>query len=289
MGNKFLLTISLFAVIALTALVILNDQSQTFSQDESVRPKVAASIFPIADITRNVAGEQVDVIQILPSGVSPHTHELTVRERAELQEVGIIFAVGLGLDNWATDAISGPQTTTVEVSDGIDLKENDPYYWLSVSNAVIIAGNVRNTLTRAYPEHTDLFNSNYESYVSGLRQLRNESVDKISSLRNKKIITFHDAFGYFADDLGLEIAATIEPFAGKEPTSAYLAGIGDVILEEKVTALFREPQLSDSILKPLADDYGATVSVLDPLGGTNGRQSYIELITYNVNTVVDAF
>jgi len=110
----------------------------------------------------------------------------------------------------------------------------------------------------------------------------------IDMLPDKKMITFHDAWAYFAEEFGLEIVGTFEPFPGKQPTPRYLAELQDVARRNKVKAVFSEPQLSDQAIASFVKDIGLELYVLDPLGGIEGRDSYIKLLTYNTDVIVEA-
>ena len=112
--------------------------------------------------------------------------------------------------------------------------------------------------------------------------------EKLSDISSKNIVTFHDAFGYFADHFGLQIVATFEPFPGKEPTPSYLQALQEEITERQITTLFIEPQLSAAALQQFADDNNLTIGTLDPLGGTDERLSYIDMMHYNVKSIAEA-
>lgn len=163
----------------------------------------------------------------------------------------------------------------------------DPHYWLSAQNASIMAETITDELIAKAPELEDELRSNLAKLQISLRGLLDDSKTKIAAIDDPEIITVHSAFGYMADELGIEVVATVEESPGKEPTAAYIKELGDVITEENVRVLFKEPQMSDAIIEPLANDYGAKVGILDPLG--TDSESYQELYQRNVQVIVDAF
>ena len=122
--------------------------------------------------------------------------------------------------------------------------------------------------------------------ISQYLQLIVQSLDEV---KKQPIITFHDAFGYFSDHFGITVVATVEPFAGKEPTPQYLVELGNIIKELNVRYLFTEPQLSSRNIQAFASDNNLVVGVLDPIGGLQTRETYIELISFNVNALKDAW
>jgi zinc transport system substrate-binding protein len=99
------------------------------------------------------------------------------------------------------------------------------------------------------------------------------------------ILTFHDAWFYFAEDFGLKIAGTFEPAAGEEPTPRYLAELQRRIGTEHIHIVFTEPQLSPSVLESFAKDTKIGIAELDPVGGVEGRTTYLELMEFNANSI----
>lgn len=269
------------------------------SQRESERsvktPKLAATIFPLADITRQIAGDKFVVEQLLPTGASEHTYEPTIQAKQRTQDVIVLFTVGLGLDNWASELVD-PEVKVVDFTQAVDLiklegeaaeefGEYDPHYWLSIANAKQIAAAIRDELISQDPANQAYYEANYTAYVAELDSLLTETTSKLAPLPNKCLITFHEAFSYLAAEQGLEVVATIEPYPGQEPTAQYIAEVGQLIEQQQLKVLYKEPQLSAKVVSALAEDYDAQVYTLDPLGGVPGRNSYVELIRYNVNTI----
>lgn len=289
----------LFAVISLVlaAVLFVLSNNKTKQSSDSGKIKVAASIFPVANLIEQIGGGNVEVVQVLPNGASAHTFEIAPQERIKLVDCKLGFVIGAGLDNWASDPLNDEGIEVVDLSQFIELEaeahegeeatEADPHYWLSISNAIIISREITSELERLDPENASVYQSNFLRLERELNELKSELASKVDS-NNNKIITFHDAFGYFADDLGLEVLTTIEPFPGKDPTAAYLAEVGEIIKQYQVKVLFKEPQLSDSVVQALADDYDVEVFTLDPLGGTTETDSYQKLISYNLETITNA-
>ncbi|MBI5118158.1 zinc ABC transporter substrate-binding protein [Candidatus Poribacteria bacterium] len=278
----------------------------------SARLKVAATIFPLYDIIRNVVGDKIEVIEILPPGASPHTFDLRPQQVLQLRGARIVFRIGHGLDDW-TDAIVEvlPDVKRVVVDKGVRLIEAgaeehgvseeeghgheahrhagvNPHYWLSISNGKIVARNVAEEIIRLDPSNESYYRANMKAYESKLDAAKQEIDGLLRNLPNKKIITFHDAWPYYAEEFGLEIVGSFEPFPGKQPTPRYLAELQKKIQENNVKALFSEPQLSSETIVALANDMGLKLYVLDPEGGSEGRESYIELLKHNAEIIAEA-
>jgi ABC-type Zn uptake system ZnuABC Zn-binding protein ZnuA len=110
----------------------------------------------------------------------------------------------------------------------------------------------------------------------------------LADLPTRRIATFHDAFGYFAAAYGLEVVATFEPYAGLEPSPAFVMEFQSKVRAADIRVVFTEPQLSVDALRPIARDLRVTLAVLDPLGGRPGRDSYLELLRFDARAVATA-
>jgi zinc transport system substrate-binding protein len=164
----------------------------------------------------------------------------------------------------------------------------NPHYWLSISNGEVIARSVAEEIIQLDPANESHYRANLHAYQSKLVAAKKEIDRRIRDLPNRKIITFHNAWPYYAEEFGLEVVATFEPFPGKQPTPRYLVELHQKTQEHNVTSLFSEPQLWTEAIEPFVSDMGLELYVLDPLGGVEGRNSYIELLEYNTDVIVKA-
>ena len=255
---------------------------------------VAGTIYPLYDIARNVAGNKAEVKFIVPPGASPHLFEFSPRQLQALQDVRAVFAIGHGLDNWATqvtNVVKGARVITVD--QGIDLRTfedgtTDPHYWLHFGNARKITDNIATTLIAIDPAHADAYRENANAYKEKLAEKERELKEVLAPAQGMPILTFHDAWFYFGENFGLKIAGTFEPAAGVEPTPRYLAALQRKIKSEHIGIIFIEPQLSTGVLESFAKDNKVSIAELDPLGGVEGRTSYLELMEFNANAIRQA-
>jgi zinc transport system substrate-binding protein/manganese/iron transport system substrate-binding protein len=262
---------------------------------------IAATIFPLADIIRNVAGKAAQVIQILPAGASPHTFDLTPGQVRALQKARIIFKIGV-IDNWI-DGVGESATNAeiVSLQNHITLKpfhaddhqhgsaeKFDPHYWLDARNGVIITKNICARLSALDPAHAALYDKNSRRYQQELLLLDGELKKTCAALNNHKIIVFHDGWRYFAAAYGLEIIAVFQPAPGREPTPRDLQKLYALAKTYKIKAVFSEPQLPTASLEPLLEDLGLRLLIIDPLGGAVADDSYITLLRRNVQAILRA-
>jgi len=280
-----------FAACAILAAALLGLVSLVHARADKVR--LAATIFPLYDIAREVAGPMADVALILPPGASPHTFEPTPAAVRALGGVQALFVVGHGLDAWAARLAGGAGVSRLVRVDGdIALRRVDgavdPHYWLSAPNARAIAGVVAAELERLAPDRYPEIQRSLLAYQARLDAADAEVRRLLADLPSRRIATVHEAFGYFADAYGLEVAAVFEPFSGLEPSPRFVVEFQKKVRASGVRVVFTEPQLSLDALRPIARDLGVTLTVLDPLGGVPGREGFIELLLFDARAIAAA-
>lgn len=264
---------------------------------------VAATVFPAADIVRRVAGPGVRVIQVLPSGASPHTFDMTPAKVRELQAARLIFKIG-GIDDWIDGvAESLPRAAIVALHPGVARRpftadghahdhgpgghDNnfDPHYWLNAENGVIMARNIASALAAVDPGRGSFYQENFQAYSRELARLHGELRRELSALKNRRMFVFHDAWRYFAAAYGLEIAAVFQASPGRQPVPRKLRDMYSRVKAAEIRVIFTEPQLPTSSFEPLLRDLGLRPVVLDPLGGGQPGDSYAALLRRNARAV----
>jgi ABC-type Zn uptake system ZnuABC Zn-binding protein ZnuA len=277
---------------------------QRDSAGAAANPRVAVTIFPLYDIVREVGGPDIRASVILPPGASPHTFDPSPSAVADLSQSTAVFRIGHGLDDWAAAmAQSAGVASLVTVDERITLRrfspnevdpdhptpgDVDPHYFLTIGNAKRIAENVDLALCRIAPQAAPRFAERRRAYQRRLDRIELEIRGLLSGLPLQKIATFHNAFGYFAQAYGLKVVATFEPFPGQEPGPQDIALFERRVRESKVKVIFAEPQASLEGIRPIANDLGVRLSMLDDMGGVPGRESYIELMLFNARQIAAA-
>ncbi len=295
---------------ALCALAALLGGPACGPETHSGKPVVVATIFPLADFVRNVAGDRVDVITLLPAGASPHIYEPTPGDMKAVAGAMLLVVNGAGLDFWVEDLRSAVgdglpvlDTSVALAEEGLLLSghEHDhegegaggglnPHYWLDPALAQREVEDIAAALAAADPDHREAYVANAAAYLDELRSLDEEIARETQSFSRREFITFHPAWTYFAGRYGLVEAAVIEEAPGKEPSVEYIMSVVDVARSHDVKAIFAEPQFSTKAAESIADECEAQVLLLDPLGGPGleGRDSYLGLMRYNVDQMAGA-
>jgi len=271
--------------------------------------KVAATIFPLYDLVRQVAGPAVEVVLLVPPGASPHTFTVKPGTVRALTGCAAVFTIGHGLDDWVTRLAQEAGVKRTIVTDaGIPLRRGysehsraghaqtqtaahdtvDPHYWLSIPNAIRMVQFIAETLAQLDPAARADYQQRAVVYQEHLRRTDGEIRRLLADLPRRDIATFHMAFGYFADTYGLNVVAVFEPAPGKEPGPRYVEAFQRQVRAHKLRTVFIEPQLSDNALRGLSRDLGITLRTLAPEGGGQGVESYIALMQYNAAQIAAA-
>lgn len=266
----------------------------------SGRLKVVASIAPLADFVREVGKNKVDVLLLLPPGASPHSYEPLPGTLRGISKAKIFVRIGAGLEFWAERLMSAaaPNITTVTCSEGVKLirgKGHDhalsnvnPHIWLDPVICMKIVRKIAAALVSADPVNASFYRTNADAYISRLAALDREIAKTVKTFRTRDYVTFHPAWEYFARRYGLKVAGVIEEAPGKMPSPRHIQKILDEVRKMKTRVIFAEPQFSPRIAEAIAQDVGAQVLMLDPLGGEKGRETYITLMKYNISVMEKA-
>jgi zinc transport system substrate-binding protein len=286
-----------FTMRMLKTVLLILVLGVTFSSCDSGKPPenekilVAVSINPLVSLVQGVVEDQVEVVRLVPPGASPHTYEPAPSQVALIGRADVLVLIGMGLEFWAGDLVSAadnPDLLVVDTSRNVEPIEHNHHIWLDPLNAISQVELIRDALVEVDPEHANTYEENASRYIEELRALDEEVTQEIESWSLKAFIAFHPAWVYFAKRYGLEQAAAVEETPGHEPSAHELADIIEAARRLGVRAIFAEPQLPAGEAETIAEESGAQVLFLDPLGGTEAPDDYVELIRYNVQTMAKA-
>ena len=263
--------------------------------------QVVATTTVFADIVRAIGGGHVTVASIVPAGSGPEDYEPRPEDARKISEAGLIVSNGVGLDDFLTDTIDAAGSATAErlvLGDGIPTitvdGEENPHFWLDpslVEQHYVPA--IRDTLVRLIPAAKTDIEASATAYAASLRELDETSRTKLAVIpvERRKLVTFHDAFPYFAVHYDFELVGVILENPGQEPSAADLAALVRTVKEAGVTAVFSEAQFDPKLARTLADEAHITKVVTtlynDSLGPAPA-DTYIGLMTWDVDEIVKA-
>ncbi len=277
--------------------------SPAFVSAAQQKVKVVVSIPPLADFARQVGGDKVDVVLLLPAGASPHTFEPSPRVMQEISRGRIFIKIGAGLEFWADKLIASANRNilVVDCSEGIDLIRYaghnhdhgeqggaDPHYWLDPVLCLSVLTRIEDALVAADAANASLYRKNAAAYRDRLVALDREIAGRVASFRQKEYVTFHSAWNYFSRRYGLTVAGVIEESPGKEPSPKHIGRILAAVRKMKTRVVFAEPQFNAKVAEAIAREGDGRVLFLDPEGGLKGRETYIDLMRYNVSMMEKA-
>jgi ABC-type Zn uptake system ZnuABC Zn-binding protein ZnuA len=278
--------------------------------------KAVATTTQIGDFVKNVGGERVELYTIMKPGADAHTFEPTAEDSKALANAQIIFYNGVELEGWYDKTVkaSGTKATQVNMSDGAillafahehapgDTKaeehehgEYDPHIWFSTDNAKIMVNNIAVNLGRLDAEGKATYEANAKKYTEQLDALTSEIKTMVATIPQdrRKLVTNHEAFGYFADQFKLKVVGAIIPSfdTNAEPSAQQIAELVKKIRDQKVPAVFAENSLNPKLAEQIAKE--ANVKVFtnlysDSLGatGTDG-DTYLKMMLANAKTIVN--
>src|SRR5215211_92985 len=270
-------------------------------RDGDRRLRVVATSTQVADLAANVGGDRVQVTSLLKPGIDPHDYEPSPADIDAIAHADLVLENGVGLEAWLGDTVdsSGFDGPVVDTSQGVRLRmaggAADPHIWQDPRNAERMAATIERGLAAAEPSAATTFQANLAAYTRQLQALDSEVQRQIDSLANKKLVTNHDAFGYYVDRYGLQLVGSVIP---SFDTSAELSGrdIRDLVAEIKaarVKAVFSETSLPPRTAETIGREAGVKVvegeDALygDSLGpaGSDG-DTYLKMIRHNTRTIV---
>jgi len=251
------------------------------------RVSIVVTIPPLAEFVEQVGGEVVDVSVLVPQGASPHTYEPTPSQLVEVSRADALVKVGTQIEfevAWLDALIAtNNDIRVIDASQGIDLSEFDadhdedadfdehshahegidPHVWTSPKNAMRMVRTIRDRVVELAPEHKTLFERNANAYLKRLVALDESVTQALQNKRHRAFLVYHPAWGYFANDYGLEqVSVEVE---GKEPSLKSLGGVIRRAQSEGLRVIFADPQFDTRSAQVIAKEVGGEVVLISPL------------------------
>jgi len=259
--------------------------------------RIVTSFYPVYVAALNVTAGVTDVE--VSNLASPHIgclhdYQLTAGDVRRLADANILLANGAGMEHFLGKvAQQSPNVRVVEVSEGIPLMDDNPHVWVSLEGARRQTDNIAAALAAAAPDRADAFRANASAYNALLSSLEDRMRAALAPYAGTPIVTFHEAFPYFARDFGLDLAGVIEREPGAEPSARQLADTVKLVREQKVRALFAEPQFPDKSAQVVARETGVRVYSLDPVvtgpsDPEGARGAYLQAMEKNLEVLQEA-
>ncbi|MFH8133700.1 metal ABC transporter substrate-binding protein [Pantoea osteomyelitidis] len=265
---------------------------------------VVASFSVLADIVSQVGGEHVRVTSLVGPDGDPHTFEPTPQDSQALAQAQLVFVSGLGLEGWMDRLVSasGYKGQVIVASQGVNTRKmeeegkivTDPHAWNSMQNGVIYATNVMNALIKADPQDAADIRHQGENYIQQLEKLDSWALQSFQAIpqAKRKVLTSHDAFGYFGQRYGVTFLAPVGFSTEAEANASDVAGLITQLKQQHIQRYFIENQTDPRLVKQIASASGAQPGgVLYPealSGKTGPAASYQAAFKHNVEEIVNS-
>lgn len=281
----------------LVALLLAALAAPACAQD---RLKVVASFSILGDFAKNVGGDRVEVATLVGANGDVHVYAPAPADAKKIAEARLVIINGLGLEGWLPRLVqsSGSKAKIVTATDGIAPRvlgvADDPHAWQSVANAKVYVANIRDALVAADPADEAAFRANAEGYMAKLDGLDRDVRQAMAQIPpdHRKVISTHDAFGYFAAAYGVEFIAPLGVSTDSEPSARDIAGIITQVRAAKIPAVFLENISDPRLMQRIAAETGARVGgtlYSDSLTGEKGEApTYIDMVRHNIKALTDA-
>jgi ABC-type Zn uptake system ZnuABC Zn-binding protein ZnuA len=267
----------------------------------SAEVSVVATTPHVADLVENVAGERADVQTLVGREADPHDFEPRPSDARELSEADVVFRSGGDLDEWLDSLLdsAGGDAAEVTLIDSVETVESDgetdPHWWQDPRNAERAIGAIRDALVEADPDGRETYDENARAYTERLRALDRGIAACLRRVpaEKQKLVTTHDAFGYYARRYGLEVIGALIPSLSSQAqaSAGEVDRLVDQIEREGVEAIFPESALNPRLEDAVAREAGAEVTEelwADTLGPDgSGAETYLDAMALNTERIVD--
>ncbi|MEK5069234.1 metal ABC transporter substrate-binding protein [Sporosarcina sp. FSL K6-1508] len=301
-------SIMLFTMLIVGVLLSACGQGTTAPKEKGEKLQVVATYSIVYDIVKNVGGDLVDVHSLAPIGSDPHQYDPLPADVALTTDADVVFYNGLNLEEgnaWFTKLMetagkAGEDAPVFRVSEGVEpmllsskdhLGEEDPHAWLDVRNGIKYVENVRKSLKKIDPENADIYDENADAYITELKALHEEIVEKMNQIPEERriLVTSEGAFKYFSKAYDFNAAYIWEINSHHEGTPEQLTTIIATINEEKVQALFLETSIDPRSMEMVSRETNVPIKgkiFTDSLGkpGDDG-DTYVKMLRWNADMI----
>ncbi|WP_413160792.1 metal ABC transporter substrate-binding protein [Capilliphycus salinus ALCB114379] len=294
-----------------TAGILLGTLLSSCTQDvannpENDKPQVVSTSTIIADLTETVGGDEIEHQGILEPGADPHVYEPVPQDSIAFEEADLIFYNGYNLEPGLIKLMNAAGVDAKKVAVGevvppLEMEyegqtEPDPHVWGNVENAIIMVNTIRDSLIELSPEDREVFTENAAKLTQELQQLDTWIEQQIATIpeNQRKLVTTHDAFEYYARAYGLEVTGTLIGISTEEqPSAQTVSQLADSIRNSRVPAIFAETTINPKLITTVAEEAGVKLAPTelysDSIGspGSEG-DSYVKMLVSNTETIVNA-
>jgi ABC-type Zn uptake system ZnuABC Zn-binding protein ZnuA len=304
------LSLLMFLLLGITLAACTQTVDSEELNPPDTRINVVATTTIVGDVVKNIGGDAIHLDVLLPVGTDPHSFQPTPQDVIKVTKADVVFMNGIGLEEYMESLLENADSRDriVNVSKGVPLlktsnqydqdiqhETNDPHVWMDPNNVVVWVDNIEATLSIIDPENSTLYGTNKENYLLALFELDQQIRNQVAQIpeSQRKLVTDHQVFGYFANRYGFNQVGTIIPGYSTlaEPSALDLAELEDNIRDLNVKVILVGNTVNPSLAERIAQDTGTqlvfvyTGSLTEP-GGL--ADNYLDFIRYNTNAIISA-
>lgn len=286
------------------------DSKHSSDDSDHALLNVVTSFYPIYYMTKQIGGEQVNVVNLIATGVEPHDWTPKSKDLLTASDADLLLYHGVGLETWIDNFVNGLEKDSgvviKQVSNGIKLIDSeddedhdhdaegeahdhdhdhdaedaghnhshdiDPHTWVSPKSARIIAANIKESLIEVDPDNKEVYESNYEELEQKLKAIDEQYEQQLANVPLRTIVVSHQSFGYVARDYQLEQIAIMGLSPNAEPRAQDIKNIANLVKDRGVKVIFFEELISDKLAKMLASEAKVGTNVIYSLEGLTTKQ-----------------
>ncbi len=263
----------------LLVLVILL-MSACIGEEKEEKNVVVVTIYPLYEITKEIAGDRLEVVSVMPPNADMHTFEPDPKTLAYIEKAKAVVFTGTLSETWEKRIYKRAKNLNkkiINASEGVKIIEGDPHFWISIKNAIIIVENIKNRLKEIDPENAEYYEKNAENFIKKLKELDIEYKNALNTCSKKIIIVTHPAYTYLAEEYGFEQIPIYEVHE-VEPSPKRIKEIIEKAKKEKIKFILYEKGFDKKIAETLAREINAELLEVNPIISGN----YIETMKRNL-------
>ncbi len=271
-------------------------------------PRVVTSTSVLADLVQQVGGDRLaSVRSVVPAGADVEDYDPKPADLQAVAQADLFVMNGLALDRWVPKLVqaTNPTALILVLSDGLPVlgvgvsedediaQHGNPHFWLDPQYTKVYVQRIHDQLVARDPDGQATYDANTTAYLAQLDELDGWIQQQVATIppENRKLVTFHEAYPYFAARYGFELVGVITPSPGQEPSAGELAQLVQTVKAAQVKAVFSEAQFSPKLTQTLAQEAGIQQVVSDLYNDSLGdapADSYLGMMRYNVERLVQA-
>lgn len=274
------------ALLSLTFLVSCSAKPKT-----NTKPVAYTSFYAMYDLTRQIAGDKMQVENLLPPGAEPHDYEPTAKEIVSLCNSDVLVYCGSGIDEYIDDIKGSTEnydTVVINAGQGIEIKNDDPHTWLMPDNALLQLQNITDGLCEADPQNSEYYKANLSASKNKIMYLKAKCDYLKQHATKHSIVVSHGAYGYLCDYLGIEQTAVESIHGSGDPSASRMSELSKYIISNDIKYIFSSPDENSKVIDTLCEETGAQPLTLSTFEYDLNDKDYFTVFEENLQYLTQA-